>query len=253
MTNFIYQTKLNFTRIILRNKKFFFFDLALPIIFYLLYTKVLVTNAPTAAIKQFQLSYLVSMIIFSCLLGSIITVANNLLEDQTSKFELFVDISPLPKPKYYASLIVVFLSLNLISVIVISLVGIFVNHVDISLAKLVLVSISSLLGTIPLILIGIVISMFKTPSTVNMLTSLTVFPMAMISGLWWPLATEPTWLQNIGKLLPTYAIANINNSIISNSSINIVNIFNILIWLAILLITIDIINKLPTHKELQAG
>ena len=253
MRNFIYQTKINFTRIILRNKKFFFFDLALPVVFYLLYTRILSTGVPSSALKAWKVDYLVSMMVFSCLLGSIITVANTLLEDNTSKFSLLVDISPLSKMRYYASLIVVFFTLNLISIITLILIGIGVNHVDISFNKTILVAICSLLGTTPLIFIGILISLFKTPSTVNMLTSMTVFPMAMLSGLWWPLSLMPNWLQTFGKLLPTYAIANINRAIINNQSLDISNIFNLICWLFILIVTVMLISNSAKYKELEVN
>lgn len=251
MPSFIYQTKMNFVRIVLRNKKFFIFDLALPVIFYLLYTKILSSGMPANQMSVWKVDYLVSMMVFSCLLGSIITVSNTLLEDHTSEFDLLVDISPLPKIQYYASLVVVFLTLNLISVVTLSLVGIFVNNVNLPIAKLILVVISSLLGTLPLIIIGILISKFKNPSTINLLNGM-VFPVAMISGLWWPLSTLPSWLQTVGKMLPTYAISEINKSIIQNQTIQLSNIFNLISWLFILIIITLAITKLPQHGELQS-
>lgn len=48
MNKFIFQTKINFKRIVLRNKAFFFFDMLLPIVFYILYTKILVSNVPVS-------------------------------------------------------------------------------------------------------------------------------------------------------------------------------------------------------------
>ncbi|WP_300562818.1 ABC transporter permease [Companilactobacillus sp.] len=251
MPSFIYQTKMNFVRIVLRNKKFFIFDLALPVIFYLLYTKILSSGMPANQMAAWKVDYLVSMMVFSCLLGSIITVSNTLLEDHTSEFDLLVDISPLPKIHYYASLVVVFLTLNLISVVTLSLVGIYVNNVNLPIAKLILVVISSLLGTLPLIIIGILISKFKNPSTINLLNGM-AFPVAMISGLWWPLSTLPSWLQTVGKMLPTYAISEINKSIIQNQTIQLSNIFNLVSWLFILIIITLATTKLPQHGELQS-
>ena len=36
-----YQSKFNFKRIILRNPNFLFFDILIPVLFYLLFTKIL--------------------------------------------------------------------------------------------------------------------------------------------------------------------------------------------------------------------
>ncbi len=252
MKNFAYQTNLNFKRIILRNKRFFFFDLILPIIFYLLYTKMLTKGIPSAALDVWNKEYMVSMIIFSCLLGSIITVSNTLLEDHTSHFDLFVAISPLSKVKYYASLIIVFLTLNLISIISIIMIGIFVNHVELSFIKLLSTIIISVIGSIVLILIGIIISTFKNPSTVNMLNSLAVFPVAMLSGLWWPMSMMPNWLQVFGKLLPTYAISNVINNVIFNKALQLSNIVNLISWFVGLLLVIIVLTKLVPRQELQS-
>jgi ABC-2 type transport system permease protein len=79
-----------------------------------------------------------------------------------------------------------------------------------------------------------------------------VFPVAMISGLWWPLSTLPSWLQTVGKMLPTYAISEINKSIIQNQTIQLSNIFNLVSWLFILIIITLATTKLPQHGELQS-
>ena len=59
MNKFIFQTKINFKRIVLRNKAFFFFDMLLPIVFYILYTKILVSNVPVSYLKVWNKDYLV--------------------------------------------------------------------------------------------------------------------------------------------------------------------------------------------------
>lgn len=251
MSEFIYQTKLNFTRIVLRNLNFFFFDLMLPVVFYLLYTKVLSSGVPNDTLKQWNVAYLVSMMVFSSLLGSVITVANTLLEEHTSHFDLFVDITPESKVKYYGSLIVVFLTLNLISLLSIGAIGVFVNHISLALPKMILVILTCLAGSFVLIFIGIAISLFKNPSSVNLVTSLTVFPMAMLSGLWWPLQTLPNWLQTIGKMMPTYSISAISNDIISGNNFQFSNLFNFVIWLVILILVIVVGSRLTATKELE--
>ena len=50
----IKQVKFNFKRIILRNPSFLFFDILLPVMFYLLFTKVMSSNDP-----GFERDYLV--------------------------------------------------------------------------------------------------------------------------------------------------------------------------------------------------
>ena len=56
----IKQVKFNFKRIILRNPSFLFFDILIPVMFYLLFTKVMSSNDPS-----FERDYLVSMMIYA--------------------------------------------------------------------------------------------------------------------------------------------------------------------------------------------
>ena len=57
--------------------------------------------------------------------------------------------------------------------------------------------------SLPLILLGIAISLLKDSDTINAVTNLIVFPMAIAGGLWWPISLLPHWLQQKRKLLPT--------------------------------------------------
>lgn len=248
MTNYLFQTKMNFKRIVLRNKAFFFFDMLLPIIFYLLYTKILTTGIPTKALAAWNEDYLISMMIYSCMLGGVITTSNTLLDDQTSHFKLFVSLKPISKFQYYSSMALVFIVLNLISSILICLVGIFVNHVNLSMHLLITLIGINTLGTIPLILIGALIALVKKPNTVNLLNNLVVFPLAIISGLWWPIQVMPNWLQKIGKTTPTYQLSNLEQTLLHKGFINWYAIINISIWLVVIALLFLILSKVQKQK-----
>ncbi|GEO57266.1 ABC transporter permease [Companilactobacillus bobalius] len=250
MNKFIFQTKINFKRIVFRNKAFFFFDMLLPIVFYILYTKILVSNVPASYLKAWNEDYLVSMMIYACMLGGIITTANTLLEDEMSNFKLFVTLSPLSNFQYYGSMAIVLITLNLVSSIALTAVAMIVNHVNISIGLLFELISINLLGTILLILIGVLISFAKKPNTVNLLTNLIVFPLAILSGLWWPINIMPTWLQNIGKVMPTYQLSVIDKNILHQTTQHIGPFINLLIWSLIIFLILFIVNKIQKEKGL---
>src|SRR5699024_11447326 len=104
--------------IILRNPAFFMFDLAMPLIFYLLFTKALPQYSNT---MQWKVDYLVSMAIYGILLGSIMTVAHTLSSDIDRKFTLYIDLTPFPKLIYYIEIIIIFYLFNLLFILVICL------------------------------------------------------------------------------------------------------------------------------------
>lgn len=252
MNKFIFQTKINFKRIVFRNKSFFFFDMLLPIVFYVLYTKILVTGIPASYLKVWNEDYLVSMMIYACMLGGIITTANTLLEDQMSNFKLFVTLSPLSNLQYYTSMAIVLVTLNLVSSIAITVVAIIVNHVTLSIGLLIALILVNLLGTTLLILIGVLISFVKKASTVNLLTNLIVFPLAIISGLWWPIKLMPTWLQSIGKLMPTYQLSVIDKNVLHQTPQHIGSFINLFIWFVIILAILLLASKIQKRKGIVA-
>lgn len=247
MTNYLYQLKINFKRIILRNKAFFLFDMLLPIVFYLLYTKILPSGVSQQQLQTWNKDYLISMMIYGCLLGSIITTANTLLNDQTSNFKVFISLKPISKFQYYSSLIAIFVTLNLIASIAISITGKLINDITLPISSIIKIILTNTIGTIPLILIGIMISFAKRPELVNLLTNLIVFPLAIISGLWWPIEMMPKWLQAFGKLLPTYQLSTIDKTFLNHTDLNWFAFINILIWFGIFSLLLLLINKLQGH------
>jgi len=64
----------------------------------------------------------------------------------------------------------------------------------------------AILGQLSTMLLGVLISFVERAETLSVLSNLITFPMAIISGLWWPIGLLPNWLQPIGKLMPTYLI-----------------------------------------------
>ncbi|WP_334352807.1 ABC transporter permease [Companilactobacillus sp. HBUAS56257] len=247
MANYIYQLKINFKRIILRNKAFFLFDMSLPIVFYLLYTKILPSGVSTQQLQAWNKDYLVGMMIYGCLLGSIITTANTLLNDQTSNFKIFISLKPISRFQYYSSMMVIFVTLNLIASIAISIAGILINDITLPISSIFKIILTNTIGTIPLILIGIMIAFSKRPELVNLLTNLIVFPLAIISGLWWPMEMMPKWLQTFGKLLPTYQLSIIDKAFLNHTDLNWFGFINILIWFGIFSLLLLIISKLQGH------
>lgn len=204
MKPLFYQIHLNVKRMIYRNPKFFFLNLLLPILFYFLFTQVMVHSMPTSMLKEWHKDYLISMIIYSTLLSSIMTLSATLYDDKKQQFDKFITLSPVSKSRYFFTILIVFFCLTFISTLAIALSGQLINHVSLSLKTWLSLLVFIPITSIPLMLIGVITSFATTNNMVNLLNSLTVFPLAIISGLWWPFEMMPNWLQTIGELLPPF-------------------------------------------------
>lgn len=137
MRNFLFQIKINYTRIIFRNIRFLLFSIAMPSGFYLLFTQVMTKGMSSAILTTWNTDYLISMVVYSTLISSIFTVSNTLLDDHEHHFDLFVALSPISKLQYYSSMIVVFLSLTMVSTLVLEIIANFGNHVAIDFSTLI--------------------------------------------------------------------------------------------------------------------
>jgi ABC-2 type transport system permease protein len=230
MRKFLYQVAINYKREVLRNPFFYGFSLFMPVAFYLLFTKMIDLGIPKAALTAFHLNYLIMMAVYGVLITSVISVANTLLDDREHNFTLFVELSPLSKVGYYAGMLLVFLPLTIIIIAVIGLVGILVNGVSISLTLWLIFLLLLPLMSVPLIMMGILISLTGTSNIVNAVAQLVTLPMAMLSGLWFPIETFPDWMQKVGHCLPPYQISTIIIEIVNKQTVEMANVTGLVLW-----------------------
>jgi ABC-2 type transport system permease protein len=91
----------------------------------------------------------------------------------------------------------------------------------------------SLIGELPLFVIGLLISRVGREETLSVISNLLTFPVAIASGLWWPMTMLPQWLQVVGKALPTYRLNQLLNNIVANQHASGYDWLIIVSWLAV--------------------
>lgn len=250
MTKFIRQLKFDILRIVIRNKSFLFFTLLMPAGFYLLFTKVMdVGNGPE--LRQFYMTYMGSMIIYSGVIGAVMGVATILKSDRDKGLTLFLQMTPTGSKNYYISIYAITVLLNLCALVILGILARFVNNVEFSLKQVAMILLIILIGQIPMILLGTLMSNFKTQETLSVASNLVTFPLAIISGLWWPISTMPSWLQAIGKVLPTYFANNLVEKTMLHSELDLRDIYGIIAWIVIMISITVIVVKAQQKKGLS--
>ncbi|GAB6092705.1 ABC transporter permease [Furfurilactobacillus curtus] len=242
MQTLIKQTTLGFKRELIRNPSFLFFSLVMPAGFYLLFTKIM-TNESATEQSHFAVAYMNSMIVFSLLLGMIFSFASLLGEDHRQNLLTLMAITPVNPLTYYAALVIVMSSLNVLVVLVIEVLAVVMNHVDLTYSSLLVTAGWAVVGGIPLMLIGATIAQSTRPATISALCNLVVFPMAIVSGLWWPLSLLPDWMQQFGKLMPTYAVSQLLNSATGQATFSWRWVMMLASWVVVISITLGLILK----------
>lgn len=237
MNGLLNQVVFDAKRKYLRNKAFVFFNLLMPVGFYLLFTKVVGHGMPSGFAKQ----YAASMITYSILITQIFTLARSLVEDRENKFQRFYSLVPAKITNYFISISIVVSAMTITSAILVQLIAIMVNKVDISSSAFVSTCIVALIGQLPLLIFGFIIGSIVRGKNIDVVSNLLLFPLAIVSGLWMPLNTFPTLAQKIGQHLPTYALGQLINNAMTQTKFAESNIVNLIIWTVILMVVLSVI------------
>lgn len=104
-----------------------------------------------------------------------------------------------------------------------------------------------IIGQLPMVLLGTCLSYLKKQETLNVVSNLIVFPLAIVSGLWWPLNIMPDWIQKIGKLMPTFFANDLLSAILLGNKIKLTNLIGMIIW--IILGVIGVITVINSHQK----
>ncbi|BDZ30826.1 ABC transporter permease [Lactiplantibacillus sp. WILCCON 0030] len=235
MKTVLAQLKFDSRRLILRNFSFQFFSILMPAGFYLLFTKVMVSGT---ASERFSLQYMASMIVYSGTINGLFGIAAILMHDREKGLLQWYQLTPSGVQPYYLSMGFWSMAMNGIAIMVLGTLAVVVNQVSLTGSQWLAVAGVALIGQLPTLLLGVLISFINRPETLSVVSNLITFPMAIISGLWWPMSMLPSWLQPIGKLMPTYFVNNWLGAVATHATLETTNVIGVGAWIGILLILV---------------
>lgn len=224
--------KFDFKREIWRNLPFLFFSLFMPAGFYLLFTNVM------AGGKQFAGRYMCSMIVYSLIISAFFGLAVLLQRDRRSGYLTRLSQTPVGLKAYYLAVALCFMLMMILSTAIMFALAIGVNHLSLRVGQMLLIILASVFGELPLLLLGWLISRVHREETLSVLSNLLTFPVAIVSGLWWPLAMLPRWVQAIGKALPPYRLNHLLNNFVAGWRTSAYDWLIIMSWLIIALLAV---------------
>jgi len=187
---------------VLRNKYFVFWSLAMPILFYYIFTNIVNTNAPDPA--AWKAHYLMSMTAFSVMGSSMMTLGIRMVQERAQGWSTFIRMTPLPDHVYFAAQMVGQSVIHVFSIIIIFLAGALINHVSLTPFEWIMSGLWILLGSMPFLAVGTLIGLMKKVETAASISNVIYLLLAISGGLWMPLEVMPTLMQNIGHWLPSY-------------------------------------------------
>jgi len=195
------QCKIEVLRI-LRNPYYVFWSLFMPIVFYVVFTRIF--NSALEDQQEWQAHYLMSMSAFSVMGSAIMTLGIRLVEERTQGWSMFMRITPLSDTAYFFAKMVGQTVIHTFSIVVIFTAGALINGVSLTAFEWLMCGLWLLFGSLPFLAIGTLVGTMKRVDTASGISNMFYMVLALLGGMWMPLEIMPDFVQTIGKWLPSY-------------------------------------------------
>jgi ABC-2 type transport system permease protein len=190
----------------LRTRTFSLSVLGFPIMFYCLFGLMLnrgivIHGAPIA--KLMLGSYAVFGLVGAALFG----IGVGLAADLSAGWLELKRASPMPPLAYLLAKCLTAMAFGIIIVSILSILGITVGHVDLTLREYFRMIALTLVGSIPFTSMGLAIALIVPFNSAPGVTNLLYLPMSFLGGLWMPISVMPKYLQAIAPYFPTFHLS----------------------------------------------
>lgn len=207
MNGWIQQCKCEILRNV-RNRRFFFFSLLLPIGFYFLYVNLIGKNTQVDG-ASWATYYMMSMATFSVVGAGLNGLSSRIAFERTQGWLRLVQTTPLHPFHYVTTKIVANLLINVTEVVVLFVVGGIVEHVSLGFWQWIFSGLWIAFGGLAFIVLGILIGQLAGMDAAQIVASALYFILSITGGLWFPVAMMPSLMQHIADWMPTYHLAHV--------------------------------------------
>jgi ABC-2 type transport system permease protein len=202
---FMNQCRIEMLRM-LRNPYYIFWSLFMPIIFYVIFTKVVNTDAPDKAL--WNAHFLMSVTTFSVMGSAIMTLGIRMVQERSEGWTTFVKVTPLSGTVYFIAKMIGQSMIHVFSIVVIFIAGVLLNGVSLSAFEWMMSGLWILLGSLPFLGIGVLVGTMKRVDTAGGVSNILYMLLAITGGMWMPMEVLPKTIQSIGVWLPAFNYGN---------------------------------------------
>jgi ABC-2 type transport system permease protein len=192
----------------LRNRRFLLFGIGLPIFFYLLYTGISGAESESINGSPWRSYFMVSMAAYGAM-GAALLGAAVIAQERASGWTRQLRVTPLPATAYLVAKLAVSCLTIIPGLVLVVLVASVVNHVELTPSAGVLVIGTMAIGVLPFAALALLIGCVFDATSAQGATIVTYVTLAIVGGLWAPLSSLPDGIATIGRMLPSYRLANL--------------------------------------------
>lgn len=191
---------------LLRSPFFLLFSLAMPLGFYFLFAGLNGVDTPLAG-TTWGVYSLMSMTAFSLIGTAVGQFGIRLSYERRDGWAGLVRMTPLPASLYIAGKIVSTLGVSLAVIAVLFPSAAIVYNLQLSAWQWAMCALWLWLGSVPFVALGALLGAVKNADAAVGIGNGLLMGLAVAGGLWMPLDVLPSWLQAIGKWLPSHSYA----------------------------------------------
>jgi ABC-2 type transport system permease protein len=219
-------TKAELMRLV-RNKRYFFFTLAFPVVLYLLIGRSVNSSAYGVAFGAY---YMISMATFGAFSGALNGNSQRISQEKKEGWIRQLRLTPLPANAYVVSKVLVSMATTIPSIVIVLLLGRFYGNVHLPAWQWPVIAVVVWFGSTIFAALAVAIGYRFAPEQVQPVTILVYFAFAILGGLWFPLSG---FLGKLGKFTPTYAAVKIGTDVISGATVPWSLAIGLIVWLGI--------------------
>ena len=200
-----------------RAPRFLIFVIAFPVLMFLLQANVF-TKADAPDHVQIAAVLMVNMMTFGTFAAAMTSGARLALE-RAIGWQRQLRLTPLTGVGYLGGKGLSGMLVGLPALLLVPIVGVLVEGVHLDAAGWMRIIVGIWLGTIPLVLLGLLIGQFGTPESMQPINMLVMMGMGFLGGLWIPIEGMPGWMHNIAEVMPTYWVLQLVRPVVADDSI----------------------------------
>ena len=216
------------TAMTVTNVAFMVFTIALPVGMYLLFSMMFGAEAE----GQARGLIMINMAAYGGL-GAAVTAGTQIQEDQRNGFLRQLVVAGLSPRSFLIGSVIAASAVIVPALAAVGLVGL-ATGVEASPDRFLLTLVVLWLGLLPTILIGLVLGMVLRGAAAMAGGVVTMMAMAIFGGLWMPLEMFPQWMQELGRLLPTYWISSLGQWSLQGAELPVTGLVVIGAWTLVL-------------------
>jgi ABC-2 type transport system permease protein len=187
----------------LRNVRFLVMLIAFPVLLYLIYAKVRGTSQGLTAATLL----LVSMAVWSGMGSAMFASGPQLARERQNGWMRQLRISPISTPGWFAAKLVQSILLIIPGLAVLIVLALTYGHVHLAAGRLGMLALIIAGGAVPFCAAGLVIGLMFDSQTAQVAQMITLLVLAFLGGVFISWTSLPHGMQLIGKVLPSYHLA----------------------------------------------